>query len=167
MLVSCALGSLNLVSGDCLMVATSLDRIHVWETSVKFGWGRGGGGGVLSVFVLEILCKHVFLWVCAFPRLRVSLSVSRYLCHGDILTCLFLLSLCGYRCLHADASSSFFFFSLPSPVVGAPQGLSEGLRHEAAQQIRDDKAVGLCLLLGGEAHHGLLQQSLGHAGVQA
>lgn len=37
-----------------------------------------GGGGVLSVFVLGILCKHVFLWVCAynygFPSPRRSPS---------------------------------------------------------------------------------------------
>lgn len=37
-------------------------------------------GGALAVFVLEILCKHVFLWVCAynygFPLLPLSLSVS-------------------------------------------------------------------------------------------
>lgn len=44
------------------MVETSLDRLHVWEKSVK----SGVEGGVLSVFVLGILCKHVFLWVCAY-----------------------------------------------------------------------------------------------------
>lgn len=59
------------------MVETSLDRLHVWEKSVKSGVGEGWRG-VLSVFVLGILCKHVFLWVCAynygFPSPRRSPS---------------------------------------------------------------------------------------------
>lgn len=89
MFVSCAWGSLNLVSAECLVVETSLDRLHVWEKSLVSG---RGGRGVLSVFVLGILCKHVFLWVCAYnyrfpsPRLSLSLSFSCYLCHCDLLT---------------------------------------------------------------------------------
>ncbi len=40
-----------------------------------------------------------------------------------------LLSLRSYQCLHANVSS----FSFASSAVGPPQGLAEGLRHEAAQ----------------------------------
>lgn len=100
------------------MVATSLDRIHVWEKSVNLGGGGEGrgwvGGGVLSVFVLELLCKHVFLWVCAFPCLRVSLSVSRYLCHGDILTIACSHCPCSVIGVYTLMPPLFFFFS-PCP----------------------------------------------------
>lgn len=62
------------------MVETSLDRLHVWEKSVKSGVEEEEEEGVLSMFLLEILCKHVFVWVCAcnygFPSLLLSLSLS-------------------------------------------------------------------------------------------
>jgi len=41
----------------------------------------------------------------------------------------------------------------------------QGIRHEAAEQVRDDQEVGLCFLLGGEGHHGLCQQLMGGAGT--
>lgn len=48
--------------------------------------------------------------------------------------------------------------------AGPTQGLAEGVRHEEAQQVRDDQAVGLRVLLGGAAHHGLLRQPLDRPG---
>ena len=95
-----------------------------------------------------------------FPLLYLSVSLC-YLGHSDIATVLFLLSLCSYHCLYANISSSSF----PSSTVGPSQGLPESLRHEAAQQVRDDQTVRLSFLLGGEAHHGLFQQSLDRPGV--
>lgn len=85
-----------LVSAECLCgKKTSLDRIHVWERSVKSAEDeeeneqeeREGGGGVLRVFVRRIMCKHVFLWVCAcnhgFPFTTcLALSLARrHSCH--------------------------------------------------------------------------------------
>ncbi len=134
-------------------------------------WGCGRGGGGFTVFVLEILCKHVFLWVCAsncgFPSLHLSLSVSLF-SHVISVMMTFSLSRSYCPCTVSDVctpTSPLFFFPSPTAAVGASQGLSEGLRHEAAQQVRDDQAVRLRVLLGREAHHGLLQQSLGRPGV--
>lgn len=127
---------------------------------MKSGVGEGGGG-CLVCFCSKSCVNMSFVRVCAhncgLPSL-LSLAVSLSPVIFVIVT--FLLSLLslssrGYQCLHARIPSA----------AGPPQGLTEGLRHEAAQQIRDDQAVRLCLLLGGEAHHGLFQQSLGRAGV--
>lgn len=96
-----------------LVVEMSLDRLSVWERSVK------SGVGVPAVFALEILCKHVFLWVCAcnygLPSLPPSLCFSCYLGHCDILTIWFLLFLRSHHCLQAGVSLtlSFFFFCPP------------------------------------------------------
>lgn len=164
MLFSCPGESLNVVSAECLVVETSLDRLNVWEMSVKSGVGVCREGG-LRVFVLKILCKHVFLWVCVcnygLPSLFLSFSLclSFYLGHYDILSSSYCP--CKFKTVYTTSP----FFVLPSSAAGPSQGLSEGLRHEAAQQVWDDQAVRLCLLLGGEAHHGIFQQPLGCSGV--
>lgn len=133
MFVSCAGGSLNLVSAMCLLEETSLDRLCVWERSVKSGVGVCRQG-MLSVFVLEILYKHVFLWVCAcnygFPPLCLSLPLC-FLCYLVIVTLVLSCSYCPHTAVTVCTPVSPLL-DLPSSAVGPSQGLSEGLRHEAA-----------------------------------
>lgn len=128
------------------------------------------GGGMLTVFVLEVLYKHVCRWVCACNYGLPSPPALSVLCSSHvILVIVTFLPSCSYfprTLIDVCALTSLTLPPSPSSAAGPPQGLAEGLRHEAAQQVRDDQAVGLGLLLGGEAHHGLFQQSLGRAGAQ-
>lgn len=61
------------------------EECEVWCGCVD--WGAVVGGGV--VFVVEILCKHAFLWVCTIIMdspvcLCFSHCASCYLGHRDI-----------------------------------------------------------------------------------
>lgn len=90
---------------------TSLDRIHVWERSVKSAEDeeeneQEGGGGCAESVWLGIMCKHVFLWVCAcnhgFPFTAcLMLSLAwRHSCH--------ILSLLSAH-IHQRLRDSFLF----------------------------------------------------------
>lgn len=95
-----------------------------------------------------------------------ALSVCASHVISVIVTFLPSCSYCPRTLIDVCALTSLTLPPSPSSTAGPPQGLAEGLRHETAQQVRDDQAVGLGLLLGGEAHHGLFQQPLGRAGTQ-
>lgn len=67
--------------------------------------------------------------------------------------------MCLYFLLEIDLSHLIAFFP------GKTQSHMQSIRHEAAEQVRDDQEVGLCFLLGGAGHHGFCQQLMGGAGM--
>lgn len=106
-------------SGICWVswVETSLDRLSVWEMSGVGVWMGGHG-----MFVFEILCKHVFLWVC--PTIMAS-----YLCLFLFISCVILVTVtflpsCPYcPCWHITIyilTSLLFCHVLPCRSVTRP-----------------------------------------------